>query len=175
MNCYQVNQFILESLGEEVPADIQDHMDQCESCSEAYAQQLMIKDLVYLRSFEAPKSGRVERGVANIMREVRLSEERYEERQNRFLWLFTEPRYGVALLFLVFLGLNLVRSDRGTFAETTVPPNDTFGSELMLLNEAPQVAMTNEYDYPEFNVDQMPGVMPNLGQPVRLVNFAEEQ
>ncbi|MFC1467683.1 hypothetical protein ACFLQY_03210 [Verrucomicrobiota bacterium] len=175
MNCKQVNQFIFEGLGEEVSADVQAHIDQCESCGGLYAQQMMIKDLLSLRRYEEPKSGRVERGVANIMREVRLSEDRYERRQSHLCWMFSEPRYGVALLFMVFIGINLARTDHDHYATAMVPQDDPYGTEIVLLNEAPQVSTTNDYDYPEFNVDQMPGVMPDLGGPVKLVKFSEEK
>lgn len=175
MNCKQINQFILERLGEEVPADVQAHIDQCDSCGAVYAQQLMIKDLLSLRSYEEPKSGRVERGVANIMREVRMSEDQYEQRQNRFLWMFTEPRYGVAMLFLVFIGLNLVKNDFRNEEVVMLPQDNPFGSEVLLLNESPQASMTNDYKYPDFDVNQVPGVVPNLREPVKLVNFIEEQ
>lgn len=174
MNCKQVNQFILEHLGETLPADVRAHLDQCQACNQLYVQQCRIKDLLYLRNYEEPKSGRVERGISNIMREARLREDQYESRQRRFMWVFTEPRYGIAMLFLVFVGLNLIRNDRARYAGPMTRADDAFGSNIMLLNEAPQEAQTNGYDYPEFDVDQIPGVMPNLGQPVKLVNFAEE-
>lgn len=175
MNCEQQKQFILEHLGEEIPVDVQAHLDRCDSCRESYERQLMIKDMFSLRRYEQPKSGRVESGVANIMRKVRLSEDRYDQRQDRLLWMFTEPRYGIALLFLVFIGLNLVRNDRG-FESDLLTKDDVFRAEVLMLNQSPQIAMTNDYNYPEFVPDQIPGVnLPSLETPVRLVNFSDGQ
>ena len=174
MNCKQVNKFIVRHFDEEVPSAVQAHLDQCRYCRELYAQQTLIKDLLSLRRYEEPKSGRIERGVANIMRQVRLSEDRYDQRQSRFIWLFTEPRYGVALLFLVFIGLNLVKSDPAQYAGGVFHEDSALG-HIMARSESPQLTMTNDYNYPEFNIEQMPAMLPDLGAPVKLVNFAEDK
>jgi hypothetical protein len=156
MMCEQVNQFILERLGEEVPADVKLHLDACPACKAKYAQQLDVKELFSLRAYEEPKSSRVESTVALVMRAVRLHEERYETRQNQLLWLFAEPRYGVALLLLIFTGLNLARPDYN--ARYQAPLDDDFGTGIMLLSETSVAALSNRVYFSEFAEEVAPGV-----------------
>ena len=174
MKCEQIKKFVLGRLGEEVSADMQLHLDGCESCRALYSQQLMMKELCSLRSYEEPKGARVESTVATVMRAVRLHEERYETQQDRLMWLFTEPRYGVAMLFLIFLGLNLVRSDHQQYQAPL--DDDLFGADIMLLNEAPPAALSNGYHYADFQTDPISGIpLLNPVSPVNLADFEEDE
>lgn len=157
MKCEQIKTFISERLGENLPQDLQLHLDECATCRALYVRQLMVKDLCSLRCYEEPKSSRVESTVATVMRAVRLHEERYESRQDRLMWLFRDPRYGVAVLFLIFMGLNLVRSNQPMYYQIPLD-EDRFGSDIMLLNEAPPAALSNEYNFSDFSTDSIPSV-----------------
>ncbi len=72
---------------------------------------LDIPGLLALKIFERPQGDRVEKKIQNIMREVRTAHKRpslllFPDKSNA--WMFAQPRYGVAALFLIFLGLHLL-------------------------------------------------------------------
>jgi len=72
---------------------------------------LDITGLLTLKTFERPDGARAERNIQNIMREVRAADRRpslllFPDKS--FAWMFTQPRYGVAALFILFLGLHLL-------------------------------------------------------------------
>lgn len=71
---------------------------------------IMLDKLFHIKRFEAPDASRMVRNKQNIMRQIR------QESQNKrksisdlielnYPWLFAEPKYGVALLFVAFAGL----------------------------------------------------------------------
>ena len=72
--------------------------------------ELMLQHLFHLKRFETPDDASMVRNKQNIMRQIR------QEGQNKrkpigdlielnFPWLFAEPKYGVAVLFVAFAGL----------------------------------------------------------------------
>lgn len=72
---------------------------------------LDITGLLALKTFERPDGARAEKNIQNIMREVRAADRLpslllFPDKS--FAWMFTQPRYGVAALFILFLGLHLL-------------------------------------------------------------------
>jgi hypothetical protein len=70
----------------------------------------LLSNLLYLKRYETPETARMTRCRQNIMREVRQSGQ--DQRRGladllevRFPWFFAEPKYGIALLFVGFVGL----------------------------------------------------------------------
>jgi hypothetical protein len=73
--------------------------------------ELDICGLLALKAYESPDGDRIEKNIQNIMREVRTTNNApsllfFPDKS--FGWMFAQPRYGVAALFIVFLGLHLL-------------------------------------------------------------------
>jgi hypothetical protein len=73
--------------------------------------ELDISGLLALKAYESPDGDRVEKNIQNIMREVRMTNNApsllfFPDKS--FGWMFAQPRYGIAALFIVFLGLHLL-------------------------------------------------------------------
>ena len=73
--------------------------------------ELNIAGLLALKTFERPDEDRAEKNIQNIMREVRAADRTpslllFPDKS--FGWMFAQPRYGVAALFILFLGLHLL-------------------------------------------------------------------
>jgi len=73
--------------------------------------ELDIAGLLALKTFERPDQIRSEKSIQNIMREVRAADRLpsllfFPDKSTA--WMFTQPRYGVAALFILFLGLHLL-------------------------------------------------------------------
>jgi len=72
---------------------------------------LDIAGLLALKTYERPDADRTEKNIQNIMREVRSASNKpalllFPDKG--FSWMFTRPRYGIAALFILFLGLHLI-------------------------------------------------------------------
>ena len=72
---------------------------------------LDITGLLALKTYERPDEIRSEKSIQNIMREVREADRLpsllfFPDKS--FAWMFTQPRYGIAALFILFLGLHLL-------------------------------------------------------------------
>lgn len=140
---------------------------------------LTLQHLFHLKRFEVPDASRMTRNKQNIMRQVR------QESQNKrrtlgdlielnFPWLFAEPKYGVALLFVAFAGLQYLgvnarqaaNSDTGIY--TT--PTGQFAAY-----EQPAAAVSNAIPYPEVPDDlRLFGDVPR-NQQSELVEYLERK
>ena len=72
---------------------------------------LDVMRLLELKKYERPEKNRAEKHIQNIMREVRSvsNEPALLLLPERGMgWLFAQPRYGIAALFVLFLGLHLI-------------------------------------------------------------------
>jgi len=82
--------------------------------------ELDIKELLILKAYARPDRDRVEKNVENIMHAVRSAHKRpslHHFPDKSLTWMFAQPRYGVAALFIIFLGLHLLKRP---LPETTV-------------------------------------------------------
>lgn len=73
--------------------------------------ELDVAGLLALKKFERPEAARTEKNVQNIMRTVRATNNIpsllfFPDKS--FAWMFAQPRYGIAALFVIFLGMNLL-------------------------------------------------------------------
>jgi len=67
--------------------------------------------LLALKAYERPGQDRVEKNIENVMRAVRTAHKKpslHHFPDKSLGWMFAQPRYGVAALFLLFLGLHLL-------------------------------------------------------------------
>ena len=113
----------------------------------------MLQHLFHLRRFETPDDASLVRNKQNIMRQIR------QEGQNKrkpigdlielnFPWLFAEPKYGVAALFVAFAGLQYlgVNARQAANSQTgiyTTPTGQFAGYEQ------PAATVSNSIPYPE--------------------------
>ena len=73
--------------------------------------ELDVTGLLALKNYERPQAARVERNIEHIMHAVRAAHKRpslHHFPDKSMGWMFAQPRYGVAALFLLFLGLHLL-------------------------------------------------------------------
>jgi len=121
--------------------------------NEVQSADLMLQQLMHLKRYETPDPSRMVRNKQNIMRQIR------QESQNKsksigdliefnFPWLFAEPKYGVALLFVAFAGLQYLSINARQAANSqtgiyTMPAGQFAGYEQ------PAAAVSNSIPYPE--------------------------
>jgi len=72
---------------------------------------LDIAGLLALKAFEHPDANRIEKNVQSTMRAVRVAHGKpsllfFPDKS--LAWMFAQPRYGIAALFILFLGLHLM-------------------------------------------------------------------
>ncbi len=73
--------------------------------------ELDVAGLLVLKTYERPAAGRVEKNIESVMHAVRTAHKRpslHHFPDKSLGWMFAQPRYGVAALFLLFLGLHLL-------------------------------------------------------------------
>lgn len=73
--------------------------------------ELDIAGLLALKTYERPDKVRAEKNMQNIMRAVRSTDRTpslliFPDKSAA--WMFAQPRYGVAALFVIFLGLHML-------------------------------------------------------------------
>jgi hypothetical protein len=74
---------------------------------------VLLQKLLHLKQYEVPEVARMTRNKQNIMRQVRQAQ---TEKRKPLLdllelnipWFFAEPKYGIAALFVAFVGLQYV-------------------------------------------------------------------
>jgi hypothetical protein len=73
--------------------------------------ELDIAGLLSLKTFERPDEARIEKNIKSTMQAVRVAHKSpslllFPDKSTA--WMFAQPRYGVAALFILFLGLQLM-------------------------------------------------------------------
>ncbi|AKJ65178.1 hypothetical protein L21SP4_01943 [Kiritimatiella glycovorans] len=94
--------------------ELKQHLETCGGCRDLWHLQSRTRAWCSLKAYETPRRGLEDRAAARIMSVVRAETEKGRERERRWMWFFAEPRYGLALLFILFLALNLLGSGGGT-------------------------------------------------------------
>jgi hypothetical protein len=113
--------------------------------------EVLLKKLFHLKGYEVPEPSRMVRNKQNIMRRVREVSRTKSRRLGDLLeinipWFFAEPKYGIALLFVVFASLqylsmnarNSTRSQSGIYTH----------SDSLASFEQNAGAATNNISYP---------------------------
>lgn len=112
----------------------------------------LLHKMLHLKRYESPEIARMTRNRQNIMRQVRAVSVNKRKSfsdllEINFPWFFAEPKYGVAMLFVAFAGLQYlgvntrqaVNSDPGIYTTTT----DRFAEY-----RTTDVSATNAISYP---------------------------
>jgi len=135
-------------------------------------KELDIAGLLALKAYERPSAERVEKNVQNTMRAVRAAHKRpslllFPDKS--MTWMFAQPRYGIAALFIIFLGLHLLRQPipRETVGAATIQEP---GIEMNLAS-AVETNIPPSHAVPA--VPALPMTRPNYSPLVRPVSFTE--
>lgn len=72
--------------------------------------EVLLQQLLHLKQYEKPEDARMVRNKQNIMRSVRQAQSDKRKPLLDMLevnipWFFAEPKYGIAALFVAFIGL----------------------------------------------------------------------
>jgi hypothetical protein len=89
------------------------------------ASGLDIAGLLALKAFERPSADRIEKNIQSTMRAVRTAHSRpslHYFPDKSLGWMFAQPRYGIAALFVIFLGLHLMQRPM---------PDESVGASVM--------------------------------------------
>lgn len=106
--------------------------------------ELDIVRLLALKAFERPDPERFEKDVQKTMHAVRAANKRpslhfFPDKSPT--WMFAQPRYGIAALFIIFLGLHLLNTPMPTevVGSTTVEEPGISIADMTETNRVPGV------------------------------------
>jgi hypothetical protein len=110
--------------------------------------EVMLRKLMHLKNYETPETARMTRNKQNIMRQVRQSQAGKRKSLGDLLevnmpWFFAEPKYGIAALFVAFVGLQYVGLTAKTSSQSTGIYTTT--GEIAAYS---QTSTVNSNDYP---------------------------
>lgn len=113
----------------------------------------VLKQLFHLKRYETPEVSRMTRNKQNIMRKVREASRNKRKSfgdliEINFPWFFAEPKYGVAMLFVAFAGLQYLGVN-ARHAEQANTGIFTASTDRLAAYEQPAAAATNTVDYPK--------------------------
>jgi hypothetical protein len=111
--------------------------------------ELLLRQLMHLKRYETPEVARMTRSRQNIMRQVRTLHGNKRKTIGEWVeasmpWLFAEPKYGIAMLFVAFAGLQYMGFGTRNSAETGIY---TSVSSVADLEQAAMIS-TNSIAYP---------------------------
>ncbi len=125
---------------------------------------LDIAGLLALKTYEHPDAERIEKNVQSTLQAVRAAHKRptlHFFPDKSAAWMFAQPRYGIAALFVVFLGLHLVKQPMpAETVGTAAVQEPRVEMELLVATNRAPVAI------PVLPTARRPGYSPSLVQPV---------
>ncbi|MFA7256777.1 MAG: hypothetical protein WC047_04315 [Kiritimatiellales bacterium] len=132
------------------------------------ASELDVAGLLALKTYERPDAHRAEKNIQNIMRTVRTTSNMpslllFPDKSSA--WMFAQPRYGVAALFVLFLGLHLLERPM---------PAALIGSTVIKEPAAPGTEIMTSVDTNQLKAAAIPGISPSFsvaGEPIPLSSY----
>ncbi|MDF7807512.1 hypothetical protein P4E94_08700 [Pontiellaceae bacterium B12219] len=123
---------------------------------------VLLQKLLHLKQYEVPEVARMTRNKQNIMRQVRQAQ---MEKRKPLLdllelnipWFFAEPKYGIAALFVAFVGLQYVGMNAKNSATSTGIYTST-ANVASFEQDVPVNIVTNRYP-------SLPSNYPLFGEP----------
>lgn len=120
-------------------------------------EELDIARLLALKAFERPDPKQLEKDVEKTMNAVRAAHKRpslhfFPDKSTT--WMFAQPRYGIAALFILFLGLHILN---------TPMPTEVVGSATV---EEPGIDVANITGTNDVQSVDVPGIEP-VYQPIK--------
>ena len=115
--------------------------------------ELMLQHLFHLKRFETPDDASMVRNKQNIMRQIRQDDQNKRKPigdliELNFPWLFAEPKYGVAVLFVAFAGLQYLGVNARQAANSQTGIYTTPAGQFAEY-EQPAATVSNSIPYPE--------------------------
>lgn len=113
--------------------------------------ELDIARLLALKAFERPDPERLGKNIEKTMNAVRTANKRpslhfFPDKSTT--WMFAQPRYGIAALFILFLGLHMLN---------TPMPTEVVGSATV---EEPGIDVVNITETNNIPTVEVPGIEP---------------
>ena len=111
---------------------------------------VLLQQLIHLKQFETPDPDRMRRSKQNIMRGVRQAQAGKRKplldlMELNIPWFFAEPKYGIAAVFVAFIGLQYV----GTTARNSSKSTGIYTTGTMAaLEQSSTISTNNTYSYP---------------------------
>ncbi|WP_136082854.1 hypothetical protein [Pontiella desulfatans] len=116
-----------------------------EATAESEAE-VLLRQLMHLKNYEIPETARMTRNKQNIMRQVRQTQAGKRRSLGELMemnmpWFFAEPKYGIAALFVAFIGLQYAgmtsrNSSQSTGIYTTASNMASFEQATTVTNSA---------------------------------------
>lgn len=122
--------------------------------------------LLSLKAFEHPTAMQAERHIQSTMQAVRTAHYRPSLHffpDKSMAWMFAQPRYGIAALFILFFGLTLM--NRPLPSEPAVKPRDINVAEIT------GMVSTNSLSVPV----AIPAMQPNYSSLIRPASFIDKR
>jgi hypothetical protein len=129
---------------------MKNEMNSIEMTAEGQAE-VLLKQLMHLKQYEKPETARMTRNKQNIMRQVREANANKRKSIGDLLelnipWFFAEPKYGIAALFMAFVGLQYVGINAQNSSRST--GIYTSHSSIAALEQSTTISTTNSISYP---------------------------
>jgi hypothetical protein len=142
--------------------------------------EVLLQQLLHLKKYELPEPSRMVKSKQNIMRQVREvnSQKRWslgDLLEVNIPWFFAEPRYGIALLFIMFAGLQFWGASSREQAQNTSGIYTSNGN--IAAYEQTSAISSNSISYPKLpseNLQLFPDT-PKGDSSVRFVGRLEEK
>jgi hypothetical protein len=112
--------------------------------------EVLYTHLMHLKQYETPDPDRMRRNRQNIMREVRKARSEQKKplldlMEINIPWFFAEPKYGIAAVFVAFVGLQYL----GTTARTSSRDTGIYTTgNIAALEQSSTISTNNSYSYP---------------------------
>ncbi len=147
MNCADIQKSLIAFEDDVIPADLQRHLDGCETCRKQYAQLQGVRKLISLKQYERPDPWFEQRMAAKINAAL---DARDEQTAGERAWeAFTGGRipalrYVMALLLVALVGINVYFYSQGPAAQTAAPVQAPAPQPVAVAEvPAPPPAITN--------------------------------
>ena len=135
--------------------------------------EVLLQQLLHLKQYERPDAARMTRNKQNIMRSVRQAQ---SEKRKPLLdllevnipWFFSEPKYGIAALFVAFVGLQYF----GINAKNSATSTGIYTSTASVASFDPDAAVSVVSNrYPNLPSNYKLFAQPQGDQTVRAASF----
>lgn len=154
---------------EEWSSAARDHLNCCPKCQAALEAQEQVRDLISLKVYEKPPPTEQEKASSRILQQAHLIQQKRTKKASNWRWVFTEPKYGFAILIVIFVALNMLSQNSSYQPSEIMPiPPENPAPELereSLLSES----TTNEFKNYRQLMQTTPVSKP--GAEVKMVNF----
>ena len=123
--------------------------------------------LLSLKAFEHPDAERVEKNIQSTLQAVRAAHHQPSLHffpDKSLAWMFAQPRYGIAALFVLFLGLHVMQRSM---------PTESVGSGVVVEEPGAELDLASMVDTNVSPSMAMPAVRPAYSSLAKPLSFTE--